>query len=72
MHYQNYCNTINCVKSLQVSPIFSSLQVGEPVTISVYFRDDTLKYDATVKECWASDIEDYETAKQKIKITKYA
>lgn len=56
--------------SLQISPIFSSLQVGEPITISVYFRDDTHKYDAVVKECWASDIEDYEIAKHKLKITK--
>lgn len=46
----------------QTQPLEEVIKIGETLTVLVYIKDSENKYDVRVRDCWAYDAEDYESA----------
>ncbi|KAK9694179.1 Zona pellucida-like domain [Popillia japonica] len=56
----------------KISPINDEINIGESITLLIYFNDPSRKYDVSVSDCWAYDDEDYQKARNRLNLVNDA
>lgn len=52
----------NKITFLQTSPVDKIIKIGESLSLIVYVKSTDEAYDVRVRECWAYDNDNYESA----------